>query len=101
MPNTAYIYDAVRTPRSKGKPGGSLHEVKPISLVTTLIDAMKERNPTLDPNGIDDLVLGCVSPVADQGACIAKTAAVEEKLRARAGSTPVTTSSVATACPRR
>lgn len=72
----AFIYDALRTPRGKGKSTGSLHEVKPISLVTELIDAMRERNPGLDPAAIEDLVLGCVTPVGDQGADIAKTAAL-------------------------
>ncbi|WP_224392503.1 acetyl-CoA C-acetyltransferase [Pseudonocardia sp. ICBG1293] len=72
----AYIYDAIRTPRGRGKASGSLHEVKPISLVTGLIDAIRERNPQLDTNTIDDVVLGVVSPVGDQGGDIAKTAAI-------------------------
>lgn len=72
----AFIYDAVRTPRGKGKKDGSLHEVKPVSLVTALIGAVLARNPKLDPNRVDDLVLGCVTPVGDQGADIAKTAAL-------------------------
>lgn len=72
----AFIYDAVRTPRGKGKADGSLHEVKPVSLVTGLIHALLERNPKLAPSAIDDVVLGCVSPVGDQGADIAKTAAI-------------------------
>jgi len=72
----AMIYDAVRTPRGKGKADGSLHEVKPVALVTGLIHALLERNPKLDPQTIDDVVLGCVTPVGDQGADIAKTAAI-------------------------
>ena len=72
----AFIYDAVRTPRGKGKADGSLHEVKPVSLVTTLIHALLARNPRLAPAAIDDVVLGCVTPVGDQGADIAKTAAI-------------------------
>ena len=72
----AFIYDAVRTPRGKGKADGSLHEVKPVSLVTTLIHALLARNPELPPSAIDDLVLGCVTPVGDQGADIAKTSAI-------------------------
>lgn len=72
----AYIYDAIRTPRGRGKASGSLHEVKPISMVTGLIDAVRERNPQLDTNTIDDLVLGVVSPIGDQGGDIAKTAAI-------------------------
>lgn len=72
----AFVYDAIRTPRGRGKKSGSLHEVKPISLVTGLIEEIQKRNPTLDPNEIDDLVLGVVSPVGDQGSDIAKTAAL-------------------------
>ncbi|GAA1833043.1 MULTISPECIES: acetyl-CoA C-acetyltransferase [Pseudonocardia] len=76
----AYIYDAIRTPRGRGKASGSLHEVKPISLVTGLIDAVRERHPDLDTNTIDDLVLGVVSPIGDQGGDIAKTAAIASGL---------------------
>jgi acetyl-CoA C-acetyltransferase len=72
----AYVYDAIRTPRGRGKAAGSLHEVKPVSLVTGLIDEVRERFPGLDPNAVDDLVLGVVSPVGDQGGDIAKTAAI-------------------------
>ena len=72
----AFIYDAIRTPRGKGKKDGALYERKPISLVTGLIDAMRARNPKLDPALVDDVVLGCVTPVADQGCNIAKTAAL-------------------------
>jgi acetyl-CoA C-acetyltransferase len=71
----AYIFDAVRTPRGKGKKDGSLHEVKPITLLTTLMHALAERN-NLDTSKIEDVVLGCVTPVADQGGDIAKTAAI-------------------------
>jgi acetyl-CoA C-acetyltransferase len=72
----AFVYDAIRTPRGRGKKSGSLHEVKPISLVTGLIDEIRTRNPNLDTDGIEDLILGCVSPVGDQGSDIAKTAAL-------------------------
>ncbi len=72
----AFIYDAVRTPRGKGKKDGALHEAKPVSLVVGLIDALRARNPALDPALVDDVVLGCVTPVGDQGADIAKTAAL-------------------------
>ena len=71
----AYIYDAVRTPRGKNR-GGALHGTKPIDLVTGLIDAVLERNPQADPNQIDDIVLGVVTPVDEQGAVIARTAAI-------------------------
>ncbi len=72
----AFVYDALRTPRGKGKKDGSLHEVKPIDLVVGLLDAVKERNPSLDPARVDDVVLGVVTPIGDQGADIAKTAAL-------------------------
>jgi acetyl-CoA C-acetyltransferase len=81
MPATeALVYDAVRTPRGKGKSNGSLHSVKPIDLVVGLVHEMLIRNDRLDPNRVDDLVLGCVTPVGDQGADIAKTAAVKAGL---------------------
>ncbi len=72
----AFVYDAIRTPRGKGKKDGSLHGTKPVDLVVGLIDALQERNPSLDPNRIDDVVLGVVSPIGDQGGDIAKTAAL-------------------------
>jgi acetyl-CoA C-acetyltransferase len=72
----AFIYEAIRTPRGRGKETGSLHGTKPISLVVGLIDEMRRRHPDLDPNQIDDLVLGVVSPIGDQGADIARTAAI-------------------------
>jgi len=72
----AYVYDAIRTPRGRGKASGSLHGVKPISLVVGLIDEIRARYPELDTNTIDDLVLGVVSPIGDQGGDIAKTAAI-------------------------
>ncbi len=72
----AFVYDALRTPRGKGKKNGSLHEVKPVDLVVGLLDEVKARNPGLDPERIDDVVLGVVSPLGDQGSDIAKTAAL-------------------------
>lgn len=71
----AYIFDAIRTPRGKGKKDGSLHEVKPITLLTTLMHALEQRNH-LDTSKVEDVVLGCVTPIADQGGDIAKTAAI-------------------------
>lgn len=71
MTNHAYIYDAVRTPRSKGKPGGSLYEVKPIDLGAGLLKALQARHD-LDTSYVDDVVMGCVSPVGEQGSDIAK-----------------------------
>ncbi len=73
----AFVYDALRTPRGKGKKNGSLHEVKPVDLVVGLLDAVKERNPGFDPERVDDVVLGVVSPIGDQGADVAKTAALK------------------------
>ena len=72
----ALVYDAIRTPRGKGKKDGSLHGTKPVDLVVGLLESIRERNPNLDPNRIDDLVLGVVSPIGDQGGDIAKTAAL-------------------------
>jgi acetyl-CoA C-acetyltransferase len=72
----AVIYDAIRTPRGKGKATGALHEVKPIDLVVGLIDAVRERNPGLDTAQVDDIVLGIVSPVGDQGAVLPRVAAM-------------------------
>jgi acetyl-CoA C-acetyltransferase len=69
----ALIYDAVRTPRGKGKKDGSLHQVTPVHLLTNLFDALKSRN-NLDTSKVDDVVLGCVTPVGEQGADIARTA---------------------------
>jgi acetyl-CoA C-acetyltransferase len=76
MSTEAYIYDAVRTPRGRGKKTGSLYEAKPVSLLVGLIDEIRRRNPSLDPAKIEDVILGVVSPVGDQGAVIARTAAV-------------------------
>ncbi len=76
MATDAFVYDAVRTPRGKGKQNGTLHEVKPVDLVVGLIEAVQERNPSLDTHRVDDVVLGVVSPVGDQGGDIAKTAAL-------------------------
>jgi len=71
----AYIIDAIRTPRGKGKKDGSLYEVKPISLLTTLLNELQQRHQ-LDTSKVDDIVLGCVTPIGDQGGDIAKTAAI-------------------------
>ena len=74
------IFDAIRTPRGKGKSNGSLHTTKPVDLVVGLMHEMLIRNETLDPKRVDDVVLGCVTPVGDQGADIAKTAAIKAGL---------------------
>src|SRR5688572_3599269 len=72
----AFVYDHVRTPRGKGKAVGSLHEVKPIDLMVGVLDEIQARNPGLDPGRVDDIVLGVVTPVGEQGGDIAKTAAL-------------------------
>lgn len=69
----AYIYDAVRTPRGKGKQSGSLHEITSLSLATQALQAIRDRNE-LDTSYVDDVVLGCVSPVGEQGGDIARIA---------------------------
>jgi len=69
----AYIYDAVRTPRGRGKKDGSLHEITPVRLAAGVLRELRERNQ-LDTAEVDDVVLGCVEPVGDQGADIARTA---------------------------
>jgi acetyl-CoA C-acetyltransferase len=76
----ALVFDAIRTPRGKGKSNGSLHTTKPIDLVVGLMHETLSRNPDLDPNRVDDVVLGVVSPIGDQGADIAKTAAIKAGL---------------------
>ena len=77
MATDAYVFDAVRTPRGKGKKDGALHSVKPVDLVVTLMHALQERNPGLKTEEVEDIVLGIVSPVGDQGAVLPKTAAIK------------------------
>ena len=72
----AFIYDAVRTPRGRGKASGALHSVTPISLAVTALKALRDRN-ALDTSAVDDVVLGCVEPVGEQGADIARVAVLE------------------------
>ncbi|HPF24427.1 MAG: acetyl-CoA C-acetyltransferase [Hyphomonas sp.] len=69
----AYIYDAVRTPRGKGKSSGALHEITSLSLATQVLQAIRDRN-NLDTSKVDDVVFGCVSPVGEQGADITRIA---------------------------
>src|SRR5690349_22547519 len=76
----AFVYDHLRTPRGRGKATGGLHESKPIDLVVGLIDELRKRNPSLETERIDDVVLGVVSPIGDQGGDIAKTAALKAGL---------------------
>ncbi len=75
MTTEAFIYDAIRTPRGRGKPDGALHGVTPVALVTTLFRTLQERND-LETSLVDDVVLGCVTPIGEQGGNIARTAAL-------------------------
>ena len=67
----AFIYDAIRTPRGKGKKDGSLHEVRPVNLLAGVLAELQRRN-SFDTAAVDDVVMGVVSPVGEQGAVIAK-----------------------------
>lgn len=71
----AYIYDAVRTPRGRGRADGSLHEITPVQLGTQVLQAIRERTE-IDTENVDDVVFGCVSPVGEQGANIARVSAI-------------------------
>ena len=71
----AFVFDAIRTPRGKGKSDGSLHEVKPITLLSGVLKELQARHD-FDTAEVEDVVMGCVSPVGEQGSCIAKTAAL-------------------------
>src|SRR5256886_6128069 len=74
MPD-AFIYDHVRTPRGRGKPDGALHEVTALNLASQALGAIRERNE-LDPELVDDVVLGCVDPIGEAGGDIARAAAL-------------------------
>ncbi|MGX1116280.1 acetyl-CoA C-acetyltransferase [Streptomyces ambofaciens] len=76
MSTEAYVYDAIRTPRGRGKANGALHGTKPVDLVVGLIHEIRARFPGLDPAAVDDIVLGVVGPVGDQGSDIARIAAI-------------------------
>lgn len=71
----AFIYDHVRTPRGKGRPDGALHEITPVQLVTQVLAALRDRND-IDTAWIDDVILGCVMPIGEQGSDIARVAAL-------------------------
>ncbi|WP_137810913.1 MULTISPECIES: acetyl-CoA C-acetyltransferase [unclassified Gordonia (in: high G+C Gram-positive bacteria)] len=79
MPDQAFIYEAIRTPRGKQR-GGSLHSVKPVDLVSGLINEVLSRHGGLDPADVNDVILGVVSPVGEQGAVISRTAALNSGL---------------------
>ena len=74
--NDAFIFDAVRTPRGRGKPNGSLHEITPIKLASSTLSALKKRN-NINTDFIDDVILGCVHPVNEQGGDIARLAVLD------------------------
>lgn len=74
------VFDAIRTPRGRGKSNGSLHATKPVDLVVGLIHETLARNGKLDPSRVDDVILGCVTPIGDQGGDIAKVAAIKSGL---------------------
>ena len=76
----AFIYDAIRTPRGKGKPGGSLYTVKPIDLVVGLIEEVRKRFPDLDEDRVSDIILGIVTPIGDQGMDLPRIAALAAKM---------------------
>ena len=73
--NEAMVFDAIRTPRGKGKQDGSLHEVKPVTLLAGVLQELQRRND-FDTGEVEDVVMGCVTPSGEQGSCIAKTAAL-------------------------
>lgn len=75
MTQDAYIFEAIRTPRGKGKKNGSLHEVTPVNLLATLMKELQQRTE-LDTSQVDDIVLGCVTPIGEQGGDIARSAAL-------------------------
>src|SRR5690242_20292463 len=72
----AFVYDAIRTPRGKGKKDGSLHEVKPVNLLAGVLGELQRRND-FDTAQVDDVVMGVVSPIGEQGSVIAKVAALK------------------------
>jgi acetyl-CoA C-acetyltransferase len=69
----AFIYDHVRSPRGRGRPNGSLHEVTPVDLTAQVLGQLRDRNE-LDTSKLDDVVMGCTAPVGEQGSVIARTA---------------------------
>ena len=72
----AFIFDSVRTPRGRGKSTGSLHTIPPIELAVGVINGLLERNPNVDRSQIEDIVMGIVSPVGEQGAVLPRVAAL-------------------------
>ena len=81
----AYLYDALRTPRGKGKHSGALYQVKPVDLLSAALDALQERTQ-LAPSDVDDTLIGCVTPTDDQGYNIAQAALLQAGWGQSAGS---------------
>ena len=75
----AYIFDHVRSPRGRGRSNGALHEVTPVDLASQVLASLRDRNE-LDTSRLDDVVFGCVSPVGEQGACIARSAVLRQSI---------------------
>ena len=73
--STAYIYDAIRTPRGKGKESGALYPVRPMDLLSGVLSKLSEKNE-LDTSHVEDVVIGCVTQTGEQGTCIARFAAL-------------------------
>src|ERR1700742_2478404 len=84
MSEEAFIYEAIRTPRGKQR-NGALNEVKPLNLVVGLIEELRKRNPDLVENLISDVILGCVSPVGDQGCDIVRAAVLASGMPVTSG----------------
>ena len=80
--NEAFIFDAIRTPRGKGKKDGSLYEVKPVNLLAGLLTELQRRND-LDTAAVDDVVMGVVSPIGEQGSVLPKVAALKAQYLTR------------------
>jgi acetyl-CoA acetyltransferase len=80
--NEAYIYDAVRTPRGRGKSDGSLHDIQPVQLAQQVLEQLRDRNQ-LDTSLVDDVIMGCVTPIGEQGADIARTAVLARVIHSR------------------
>ena len=76
MTTEAFVFDAIRTPRGKGKKDGSLYEVKPVTLLSGLLSNLQQRNG-FDTAAVDDVVMGIVSPIGEQGSVLPKIAALK------------------------
>ena len=91
MPEEAFIYDSIRTPRGKQR-GGNLNKVKPVDLIISLIEEIKIRHPNLDKSAISDVILGVATPIGDQGGNIARIAGLLAGLPKTTGGLQITDS---------